>query len=736
MSRTSALASGAASLAAGMLAVTLTSAEPAGARGVEPADVRIYAALAGLAVSPDGRTLAYVLESPNASGDGYEHAIYVQAVGESAKAQRVSGAEPFDDAPEFSPDGRYLAFLSDEGDGAQVKVVRLGGKAVGKARAATDLPWGIGEFSWAPDSARLVVVSWHGEETGKRRLPGRTRRLRRPGSERGARQAAESERAVEKPAATEVQTADDEPVVLERTLLRRDGEGWLQSERSHLWIVPRDAGAARQITSGTAWDDGEPQWSPDGNWIVFTSNREPDPDLSDNTDLYLVHPDGTGLRRFGGAPGPDSSPSWSRRGDRLAWLSVARPNDYYLSVNVLVQNLDGGTAQNLTQALDTWVAEDWVQASADRARPIWSADDATLYAPLERRGTTYLAALPSAGRSASAAREASAANNVGSPREVHAGRFTLDFVRYAAGGKRFVFGQGDPTHPSEIFALEEPGGAAALPPRRLSALHDAWLRGRTLVAPERLQARSADGTGVEAWLYPPATREPGKRYPLLVYVHGGPEAFDGEYFDEGFENQLFPTAGVAVLRVNYRGSTSYGEGFAAAIRSDWGRREHEDVLAALDQAVARPWIDGARVGIGGWSYGGIVTLWAVGHSDRFRAASPERFSSDYLSAFGQDQWVAQYLAELGDPTAHEDLYRRLSPITYAAQMKTPLLMIAGEEDYNCPLPQALELYQRLKVRGGDVRLVVYPGESHTFGRPDHLEDRLERLLAWYRERLR
>ena len=701
---------------AGVVALSAVCAAFAGLlsalpRGVQPADVRSYASLAGLTLAPDGRTMAYILERSNAAGDGYEHVIYVQSVEAGASPQRVSEDDAFDDGPEFSPDGRYLAFLSDDGEGAQLKVARVAGTTAGKVRTVTDLPWGVGEFAWAPDSARLVVVSWHGEEGGKHRR-------RRPA--RRARQAGPAERAVEKPAADDEPSSDAAPIVLDRTLLRRDGEGWLQAERSHLWIVPRDGGAARQITSGAAWDDGEPRWSPDGTWIAFTSNREPDPDLSDNTDLYLVHPDGTGMRRFAGAPGPDSSPSWSRRSDRLAWLTVARDNDYYARADIAVQSLDGGPTRNLTQALDTWIAEDWVQASADRARPIWSADDATLYAPLERRGTTYLAALPSAG---------------GAVSELHSGRFTLDFVRYSASAKRFVFGEGDPTHPSEIYALNEPAAAAAAP-QRLSALHDEWLREHAVVAPERVQAVSADGVGVEAWLYPPAERAAGKRYPVVVYLHGGPQSFDGEYFDEGFENQALPAAGIAVLRVNYRGSTSYGERFSSAIRADWGRRELDDVLAALDQAVLLPWVDGTRVGIGGWSYGGIVTLWAVGHSDRFRAASPERFSADYLSSFGQDQWVAQYLAELGDPTANEDLYRRLSPITYAAQMKTPLLMIAGEEDYNCPLPQALELYERLKVHGGDVRLVVYPGESHTFGRPDHLQDRLERLLLWYRERLR
>ena len=680
--------------------------------GVVPDDVRSYRAFAGLAVSADGRNAAYVLETPNEAGDGYAHQIFLLALDGKSKARSISGDDAFDDAPAFSADGRYLAFLSDDGSGAQVKVLRLGTK---EPRVVTQLPWGVGSFSWSPDASRLAVVSWKegaGENVRRGRRP---HGHRRPG---GHRDAAANPDTADEEASDD--TADTQPVVIDRTLPRRDGEGWLGDERSHLWVVAREGGQAVQITDG-AFDDEDPSWSPDGAWIAFSSNRAPDPDLTDDTDIYVVRPNGRDLRRLGGAAGPDATPSWSHGSDRVAWLSVARANDYYLTTRLVVQSLSGGPTLDLTGSLDTWVAEDWVQASADRARPMWSADDRELAVPLERHGTTYLASVPSAG---------------GAVRELHAGRFTLDFVRSAGpagdASRRFLFAQGDPTHPSELYSLPAAGGQ----PTRLTSLHDDWLAHHRLSTPQRVQAVSRDGAAVEAWLYPPLDRAAGKRYPLIVYVHGGPQAFDGEYFDEGLENQLFPAAGFGVLRVNYRGSTSYGEGFCAAIRSDWHRREFEDIEAAVDQAVALPWVDPARLGIGGWSYGGIMTLWAVSHSERYRAASPERFSADYLSSFGQDQWVAQYLAELRDPFTHEDVYRRLSPMTYAAAIRAPLLMIAGENDFNCPLPQALQLYQRLKVRGRQVQLVVYPQESHTFARPDHLQDRLQRLLDFYSEHLR
>jgi len=220
--------------------------------------------------------------------------------------------------------------------------------------------------------------------------------------------------------------------------------------------------------------------------------------------------------------------------------------------------------------------------------------------------------------------------------------------------------------------------------------------------------------------------------PLVLYIHGGPQGFDGDFFDFDLENQLFPAAGWGVLRVNYRGSTSYGEKFSRALWGDWHSREFEDLMAALDGAIAtHPWIDADRLGVGGWSYGGIMSLWSVGHTDRFKVAVPERLSFDYLSTFGEDQWSIWYLSELGSPIENAELYRRLSPGTYVANIRTPLYLIANEDDFNCPLPQILQLYQRLLLLGQKPELVVYPDESHSMSVPSHYADRLRRLLVWF-----
>ncbi|MEA2691059.1 MAG: hypothetical protein QOJ16_446, partial [Acidobacteriota bacterium] len=455
-----------------------------------------------------------------------------------------------------------------------------------------------------------------------------------------------------------------------------------------------------------------PRWSPDGRWIAFVSNRTPDPDANDDTDVFLVHPDGSGLRRLAETPGPDSSPTWSHRGDRVAFVGHLHANDVYQRSHLMVVPARGGEPLNLSADLDTWVAADSVMDDTD-PHLSWSADDRTLYTTFARRGADYLAAVPADGR--------------GRPREILGGPWNVDFARLSPTGDRFVYVRSDPSHLPELYAA----GADGRWTKRIGHLHDDLEASLDLVRPQKVTARSKEGDEIESWLYPPLHTTPGKRYPLVVYLHGGPQAYDGDYFDTGLENQVLPAAGYAVLRVNYRGSTSYGEAFCRAIRADWHRREYDDIMAAVDAALRLPWVDPERLGIGGWSYGGIMTLWTVGHTDRFKVGVPERFEIDYLSAFGEDQWATQYLTELGNPLEKADLYRKLSPGTYVSRIKTPLYLIADADDGNCPLPQAMQLYQRLRLLGQKTQLVIYPGETHTMTRPSHLIDRLERLLGWY-----
>ena len=655
-----------------LAAVSLASAwdvraeEARARRPMEPEDTYSLQVISALDLSPDGRSLAYVVDAADREDNSYSSTLFLGGL-DGSGVRSISRKDTADSTPRFSPDGQRLAYLSDRGEGTQIVVARADGR---KPRAVTAAAEGVDGYDWSPDGKWLVFVS---SDSAK---------------------------------------VEADPVVITGSLIQRDGEGYVDKRRSHLWIVSSDGGAPRQITRGP-YDDSDPRWSPDGRQIAFVSNRTQDPDASDNTDIYLVQTDGSEVRKLTTNPGPDESPRWSHTGDRIAFIGSLRENDFYQTNRLMVVPVAGGAPLDLSGSLDTWVALDAFDSdSSSRAAPQWTPDDQTIYTKFERRGANYLAAIPSAG---------------GPVREVLGGAYVLSLVRFSPIAGRFLFTLTDPTHPSELHASALDGTGLT----RLSHLNDDWLAARKLSVPEKIVATNSSGDKIESWLYPPVDFSPAQRYPLILYIHGGPQDFDGDYFDSGLENQILPGAGFAVLRVNYRGSTSYGEAFCHALWGDWHTREYEDLMAALDQALTRPWLDPERLGIGGWSYGGIMTIWTVGHTNRFKVGVPERFDVDYLSAFGQDQWFVDYLAELGNPFTDAEKYRRLSPLTYAPNIKTPLYLIADEDDGNCPMAQAMQFYQRLRLLGIKTELVIYPGEPHTMAEPAHLVDRLQRLLAWF-----
>lgn len=672
------------------LAATVAAVSPP--RPVRPTDVYRIRAIDGIEVSPDGRTLAISIERADREDDAFRHEVLLtDALGRNGRPLCRPDVECTD--PRFSPDGTKIAYLSDEKDDTQLWVARVASR---RGRPVTDGSEPPLDFDWSPDGTKLVFA----------RLDAYVR-IPPPGAPRaeGGRSGEARSRRGEAESVA--------PWVITRTQIQRDGEGFLDDRRTHLWVVPATGGNARRITSGP-WDDDTPRWSPKGDRIAFVSNRHDDPDATDDTDLFAVPAAGGNAAKLAGTPGPDVAPAWSPTGDRIAFVASLHPNDPYRITRLMVASAAGGPPVDLTGALDAWVsADDMVGGGADPARPQWTADGSALYVTLDRRGANRLVRVPAGG---------------GTPREIVGGAQVVGLVRWAAATGRLYYARSTPTAVSELWTVSGDGTGA----RRLLDANAGLSPVPAFVAPERLVAKNSAGEDVASWLYPPLHVEPGKRYPLILYVHGGPQDYDGDYFDLGLENQLFPAHGWGVLRVNYRGSTSYGEAFCRAIRGDWGPREYEDLMAALDGAVAtHRWIDPGRLGIGGWSYGGIMTLWTVGHTDRFKVGVPERFEIDYLSCFGEDQWQAQYVTEFGSPFTNAEAYRRASPVTYLARVTTPLYLIADEDDGNCPPSQAMQLYQRLKLQGVPTALVVYPGEPHTMTLPSHDVDRLYRLVDWF-----
>jgi dipeptidyl aminopeptidase/acylaminoacyl peptidase len=638
-------------------------------RAMIPEDTYRITEISALEVSPAGGVLAYVTELADRKEDSFRHELWLtDASGKSPK--RVCRVSDDCNDPKFSPDGKRLAYLSDAAGPAQLWIAKV---KDGRGHAITSTHGTIGDFDWSPDGTKLVF------EQGE----------------------------------PERRKTSDAPWVITGSQIQHDGEGFVDGGHTHLWIVDASGSAPKPLTSGR-YDEGTPRWSPKGDQIAFVSDRNVDPDDTDDSDIWLVGVGGGAPRRLAQSPGPDADPVWSHAGDRVAFVSSLHANDPYRTTHLMTATVEGGDVVDLSAALDNWVSfDDRVGGGSAAARIAWSADDATIVVPFDRRGANWIASIPSRG---------------GAAKELLAGPRLYGLVRVADATQRMYFTVSTPTTLSEIWTANLDGTGA----RKLLGLNDADWAGLKLVMPQKLQTRNSAGDTIDAWLYPPMDRDPAKRYPMILYIHGGPEEFDGEFFEPGLENQLFPGLGWAVLRVNYRGSTSYGEAFSRALWADWHTREFEDLMAAVDAALAKnPWIDSTRLGIGGWSYGGIMTVWAAEHTDRFKVGVPERFEIDYLSSFGTDEWHTQYVTEFGKPWEHEDRYRAVSPATYVEKIKTPLFLIANERDGNCPPTQAMQLYQRLKLLGVPSELVIYPGESHTMAVPSHYVDRLRRLIDWY-----
>jgi len=642
-------------------------------RPVLPEDIYALSEITALEISPDGKSLAYTIQHADKKEDGFRNELWLSRA-DGTNARRVCRATDDCTDPKFSPDGKRIAYLSDANEGTQLWIARVG---EGRGRAITDSDETIGDFDWAPDGTKLVFEKLD----------------------------------------PSIRQTDDSPWVITGSQIQRDGEGFAAGRHTHLWVVSASGGKPKALTSGP-YDDATPRWSPKGEWIAFVSNHNADPDDTDDTDIWLVAASGGAPRRLAANPGPDADPVWSHAGDRIAFVGARAANDY-LTTHVMVAPVEGGTACDLTAAYDNWVSLDNVVAGGSaHARILWSTDDATLVVPFDRRGANWIAALSSGG---------------GDAKELLGGARVYDLVRLSTVARRLYYTLSTPTTLSELWTANADGTGA----RKILGPNDTALGGMKLVEPEKVQAKNAAGDTIDAWLYPPVDFDPEKTYPMILYIHGGPQEYDGDFFDTGLENQLFPTKGWAVLRANYRGSTSYGEAFSHAVWADWHTREHEDLMAAVDAALLKHrWIDANRLGLGGWSYGGIMTVWIVGHTDRFKVGVPERFEVDYLSCFGTDEWHTQYVTELGKPWANAERYRELSPGATLTSIKTPLFLIANEKDGNCPPTQAMQFYQRLKLMNLPTELVIYPDESHSMSVPSHYVDRLHRLVDWFGRYLR
>lgn len=619
--------------------------------------------VAEISASPDGLYIAFTVTSNDLKKDETRDVVWMQPTG-AGEPVRMTAPDSDSSSPKWSPDGRYLAILSDRKD--EITQVWLLDRRGGDAQQLTEFKQGIDSFEWAPDGKSLLLLA-----------------------------------ADPSPAdLDEEELPNPRPYVVDRLQFKEDYVGYLSRHRTHIHVIDVASRETRQLTSGD-YDDSEPAWSPDGESIVFVSNRTDTPDRNRNTDLWIVNAksEGDKLKQLTTLPTADASPSWSPDGKTIVYTSTtpdALP--IYAIPQLTVVEIESGKSAVNQSLLET-------QVFATRYAP----DGQSILAITEYHGEQNLVRVDISS---------------GAVQSLIEGDDVVTEFDLTPEGVIFPL-VSRPQLPDEIFALRD-GGLA-----QLSFVNQPVLDGLALAAVDKHSYQSEDGTTIEAFVaFPPGFRK-NKSYPGILLIHGGPQQQWDYRFD--YEVQLLAAKGYVVVMPNPRGSFGYGQAFAEAIFQDWGGIDYTDIMAAMDFAVAEGWVDEDHMAVYGWSYGGMLVNHVITKTDRFKAAITVASATLYVANYGHDQYQRWWEEELGLPWLPEsrEKYDRISPFYSLDKVTTPTLVVGGEDDWNVPIQNSEQLYIVLKRLGVPTELVVYPEQGHVWnGVPSYEKDLYERYFVW------
>lgn len=626
-------------------------------------------------ITPDGARVAVVVTHLDRETDGYRAAIWLVDTAGGEPRQFTAGAKR-DGSPRWSPDGRWLAFTSERGEEkSQLAIMPADG---GESRMLTKLPLGAGVPAWSPDGRRIAFSA----KTGA--LPDPDPKKAKPYRR------------------------------ITSMKYRINGQGFTYDQRRHIFVVDVASGEVKQITEGD-WDDTQPAWSPDGAQIAFVSARHDDREYDSASDIWVVPADGGEARQVTVTEGSRAAPSWSPDGTSIA--HIQHP-DWPSNGLLRIVAADGSSQQDASGGIDREMGAGALPGAV--AQPKWLPGGGILTVAADRgEASIWIAGAANDGRWV--AKDAS----------------MVTWYAVDAAGVRAVITAGAQQRPAELFLVNLESGAR----KQLTDFNRAFREEVDLHLAEKFVVATDSGSEVDCWLMKPAGFEAGKSYPVLLNVHGGPFGQYGETFFDEF--QIYAAAGYGVVFCNPRGSSGQDTPFSRAVIGDMGGPDYRDVMAAFDAALERaPWADRDRLGIMGGSYGGFMTSWTIGHTNRFKAAISERAVNDWYSMQGASDiggtFNRQYLG--ADATIQENLEAvlRQSPLTYAKNIETPVLILHSEVDLRCPISQGEQLFVVLKQRRKDVEFVRFPDEDHELsraGRPSHRVDRFNVILDYWRRKL-
>ncbi len=638
---------------------------------IESSDLYRLRSVGDVQLSPDGSRIAYTVENRDRPGRPYSQ-IWILNL-ETGQSTRVGSDDAAASNPRWSPDGRRIAYLGRAGDRFGLMLTTAdgsGGTFLAPVQGTNHPLPSMGEqFAWSPNGRLIAFAS---------ATPG-----------------------------PETQSAGGDPIVITRYLYKPTAsEGSTRfddNRRLHLFVVDVGTADVRQVTHGTFYEHSV-DWSPDGEEILFVSNRERDPDRFFNYDLFTVRLSDGSVRQLTFTESSEYRPRWSPDGGTIAFEGTRRgltsSETTMEDTHVWLMNADGTGRRELGAMIDN-----------RQNSPEWSPDRSMVYFTVQERGNVRLYRLPAAG---------------GGPEVVVGGPGSVGDWSTAR-GDLIAYAQ---QTPSDLWQLSVVDGRSV---RRLSDLNQEALRGKSVAGVEAFRFYSFDGMEVEAFLTIPPHRTAGSRHPLIVMVKGGPHSQQGPAFNH--KAQVYAARGWAALMVNYRGSTGYGQKFADAIYGDQNGGEAKDVLYGVETALRRyAWLDPDRVAIEGGSYGGQLANWLVTQTDRFKAAIPAAGISNLIS-FNYMAYYHDYLAVEFGAFPHQgdlmDLLWERSALKHVAKVRTPVMLVHGENDNDVPIAEAEQYYIALKDVGVETILIRYPREGHGLRETKHVVDLIDRSITWY-----
>ena len=649
-------------------------------RGITPEDYFSFKLVSDPRISPDGSRVVYVVSRVDRELNRRVPSIWITRTDGSAPARVLVGEAWSASAPRWSADGTAIEFISSH------PATHEDGSASGASGAAAARPqlWEL----------RLADT-----------IPRRVSNI--PNGVSGCVPAPTGDRAA---CLSRTGPTDREPTDSARSDTRHytriaykfNDVGWYDDRRSHIWIVDLRTGDAKQITDGDEWNDTDPQWSPDGARIAFVSDRTGhEYDLGRNFDVWTIAATGGSLTNISSSGGPDNQPRWSPDGTAIAFVSQASEDG---PAQIYVAPATGGRAVAPFPELDLIPTD-----------LLWSGDGKSIFFDAGVKGEYHVFRIDPATQRLT---------------QVTVGPRAVRSPNLAAKGTAMVYLVNDFTHLDEVYA-----GAIDTPAERQLSNHNAALWSQlALASVQRLSFKGADGWDIDGFLVKPINWQPNRKYPVVLSIHGGPA---GQYGVDWFhEFQAYAARGWAVFFTNPRGSTGYGRKFQRGIEGEWGGKDYADIMNGLDVAIAgNPWIDTTRMGVTGGSYGGYMTNWIVGHTNRFAAAVTLRGISNFISDDGTRDGAYGHAADFGGDIFDKfDLYWDRSPLKYARNVTTPILILHSDNDYRVPIEQGEQWFRALKHFGKTAEIVFFPRENHNLtrtGEPKHLVESLNWQVRWF-----